>query len=170
MSNKDLAAKLAVEGVKTAIMLFVLLLIGRFIETLPFAGLPVFHGLISAADMLSACVSAAAIAVFIKAGLNAKTTVDELAVWLPGAGTLLIYLTRLVSVLFAYSAFQAVALSFIGDLEWAYQSVFLACTLFLLAKSALLIYGASESMSRCLLSVFNQYRETGSENTKDTGR
>jgi len=159
MSKKDLAANLAVETLKTAIVLATLLFISRFIEALPFSGMPVLNSAVTAAELLSAFVAAAAIVVFIKAGLNARVTVDELAYWLPGAGTLLNYLTGLAAVLFAYSAFQAVVFPFIRDFEWVYQSLFLAATLFLLAKIALHVYGASESVSRFLISVFHPYKE-----------
>jgi hypothetical protein len=169
MLNKDLATKLAVEVLKTAIVLFALLIMSRFIEALPFAGLPVLDQRLSAADLLAACVSAAAIAVFLKAGLNAKTTVDELLKWLPGAGMLLTYLMRLAAVLFAYAAFQAVTQPFIGNFEWIYQSVFLAFTLFLLAKAAMHIYGASESVSRAILTALNPYKEGPPEKTKERG-
>ena len=159
MLNKDLAANLAVEAIKTAVVLATLLFISRFIEALPFSGMPVLNKSITAAELLAAFVAAAAIAVFIKAGRNARVTVDELAYWLPGAGTLLNYLTGLAAILFAYSAFQAVVFPFIIDFEWAYQSLFLAATLFLLAKIALHIYGASESVRRFLVSVFHPYKE-----------
>ena len=159
MAKKDLIISLSVEALKTVIVLFTLLLISRFIEALPFAGLPVFNGRITAAELLVAFVCAAAITVFVKAGLNAKAAVDELLHWLPGAGTLLNYLTGIAALLFAYSAFQPVVFPFIRELEWVYQSLFLAFTLFLLAKAALHIYGASESASRFLISVFRPYTE-----------
>jgi hypothetical protein len=140
-------------------VLATLLFISRFIEALPFSGMPVLNKFITAAELLAALIAAAAIVVFIKAGRNAKTTVDELAYWLPGAGTLLNYFTGLAAVLFAYSAFQAVVFPFIIDFEWVYQSLFLAVTLFLLAKIALHVYGASENVSRFLVSVFHPYKE-----------
>jgi len=157
MVKKDLVINLSVEALKTAIVLLTLLIISRFIESLPFSGLPVFNSLITAADVLTAFISAAAITVFIKAGLNAKSVVDELLHWLPGAGTLLNYLTGIIALLFAYSAFQTVVFPFIRELEWAYQALFLAGTLFLLAKVGIHIYGASESVSRFLISIFHQY-------------
>ena len=162
MSKTDLITSLSVEALKTAIVLFTLLLISRFIEVLPFAGLPVFNKAISAVELLTAFVSAAAIMVFIKAGLNAAASVDELLRWLPGAGTLLNYLTGIIALLFAYSAFQPVVFPFISEFEWVYQSLFLAGTLFLLAKAALLIYGASESVSRFLISILHPYKEVQS--------
>lgn len=163
MPNKDLAAKLAVEALKMLIVLATLLFISRFIEALPFAGMPVLNSSITAAELLAAFVSAAAIVVFIKAGLNARVTVDALAYWLPGAGTLLNYLTGLAAILFAYAAFQSVVFPFIRDLEWAYQSLFLAATLFLLARIAMHVYGASESVSRFLISIFHPYKEAQSK-------
>jgi hypothetical protein len=159
MLNKELAGKLAVEVIKTAIMLFALLIMSRFIEALPFAGLPVLDQRLTAADLLAACAAAAAIVVFLKAGSSAKVTVDELLKWLPGAGTLLTDIVRLAAVLFAYSAFQGVTQPFIGSFELAYQSVFLALTLFLLAKAAMHVYGASESMSRAILAALNPYKD-----------
>ena len=159
MIKKDLVTNLSVEALKTTIMLLTLLFISRFIEILPFAELPVLNKLITAAELLAAFVSAAAITVFIKAGLNAKAAVDELLHWLPGAGTLLNYLTGIAALLFAYSAFQPVVFPFIREFEWVYQSLFLAFTLFLLAKVALHVYGASESVSRFLISVFHPYKE-----------
>ncbi len=159
MVRKELVIGLSVEALKTAIVLFTLLLISKFIDILPFAGLPVFNKVITAAELLAAFVSAAAIAVFIKAGLNAKAPADELLHWLPGAGTLLNYLTGIIALLFAYSAFQAVVFPFIEDFEWVYQSLFLAVTLFLLAKVALHVYGASESVSRFLISALHPYKE-----------
>ena len=157
MVKKDLVVNLSVEALKTAIVLLTLLVISRFIESLPFSGLSVFYSPITAADVLAAFISAAAIAVFIKAGLNAKGVVDELLHWLPEAGTLLNYLTGIVALLFAYSAFQTVVFPFIMELEWAYQALFLAGTLFLLAKVGIHIYRASESVSRFLISIFHQY-------------
>jgi hypothetical protein len=154
VTKKELVTNLSIEALRTAIVLFTLLAISSFIETLPFAGLPVFNTLITAAEFLAAFASAAAIAVFIKAGLNAKTVVDELLYWLPGAGTLLNYLTAIAALLFAYSAFQPVVFPFIREFEWGYQLFFLALTLFMLAKAALYVYGASESVSRFLISIF----------------
>jgi hypothetical protein len=162
MPNRNLTEKLAVEALKTAIVLLTLFVISGIIAGLPFAGLPVFNGSITAAGLLAAFVSAAVIAVLIKAGANAKSTVDELLPWLPGAGTLLNYLTELAALMFAYSAFQPVVFPFIRDFEWCYQSLFLAVTLFLLARAALHIYGASESVSRFLISVLHPYKETPS--------
>ncbi len=159
MIKKDLVVDLSVEALKTAIVLLTLLVISRFIESLPFAGLPVLNSVITAADVLAAFISAAAITVFIKAGLNAKSIVDELLHWLPGAGTLLNYLTGIIALLFAYSAFQTVVFPFMRELEWVYQALFLAVTLFLLAKVAIHIYGASESVSRFLISVFHPHKE-----------
>lgn len=167
MSNKDLATNLAVEALKTAIVLATLLAISRFIESLPFSGIPVFGNLITAAELLTAFVSAAAIAVFVKAGRNARATVDELARWMPGAGTLLNYFMGLAAILFAYAAFQAVTFPFIRDFEWVYQSLFLAVTLFLLAKIALHIYGASESVSRFLVSAVQPYKEPAPKPGRD---
>ena len=158
--KKDLVISLSVEALKTAIVLVTLLVIGKFIEVLPFSGLPVFNELITAAELLAAFVSAAAIVVFIKAGLNAKAAVDELLYWLPGGGTLLNYLTGIAALLFAYSAFQPVVFPFISESEWVYQAFFLGATLFLLAKAALHVYGASESVSRFLLSIFYACKET----------
>ena len=169
MANKDLATNLAVEVLKTAIVLFTLLFISRFIEALPFSGMPVFNRFITAAELLAALVSAAAIVVFLKAGFNVKSTVDALAYWLPGAGTLLNYFTGLAAVLFAYAAFQPVVFPLISDLEWVYQSLFLAVTLFLLAKIGLHVYGASESVSRFIISVFHPYKDAPSRPDKPSG-
>lgn len=159
MVKKELLINLSVSAIKTAIMLLTLLLINRFVEVLPFAGLPIFGELITVADLLSAFICAAAIAVFIKESRGAKKTVDELLCWLPGAGTLLNYLSGIAALLFAYPAFQPVAFPFITEFEWVYQTLFLAVTLFLLAKAALHVYGASESVSRFLISVFHPYKE-----------
>lgn len=165
MPDKDLAMKLAVEALRTAIVLAVLLVMVRFIEILPFSGLPVLDPRISASDLLAACASAAGIWIFLKAGANAGPVVDALAPWLPGAGTLLLHVMRLSAVLFAYSAFQGLTRPFIGDLEWLYQSVFLAPTLFFLAKAVMHIYAASESVSRAVLSALDPYKR-GEERRK----
>ncbi|MFA6434471.1 MAG: hypothetical protein WCW52_07235 [Elusimicrobiales bacterium] len=159
MIKRDLTTYLLVEALKTTIVLFTLLLMGRFIETLPFAVLPVFNKLVTADELIAAFISAAAIAVFIKAGSNAKTAVDELLPQLPGAGKLLNYVTGIVALLFAYAAFQPVVFPFIPEFEWVYQSLFLAATLFLLAKAALHVYGASESLSRFLVSVLQSGKQ-----------
>ncbi|MBI4802586.1 MAG: hypothetical protein HY796_08700 [Elusimicrobia bacterium] len=159
MINKNLVTAVLIEALKTAIILLTLLLISRFIEILPFSGLPVFNRYITAADLLVAVVSLAAIIVFIKAGFNAGPAVDELFRRLPGAGTLLNYFTGIVAVLFAYPAFQPVIFPFIKDFEWIYQSLFLAVTLFLLAKAGLYIYHASEALSRVIISALHPYKE-----------
>ena len=159
MAKKDLIISLSVEALKTVIVLFTLLLISRFIEDLPFAALPVFNNRLTAAGLLAAFASAAAIVVFIKAGFNSTAAVNELLHWLPGAGTLLNYLTGIAALLFAYSAFQPVVFPFIMEFEWVYQSLFLAVTLFLLAASALHIYKAGESVSRFVISILNPYKE-----------
>jgi len=159
MINKNLATAVLIEALKTAIILFTLLLISRFIEILPFSDLPAFNNHITAADLLVAVVSLTAIIVFIKAGVNAKTSVDELFRWLPGAGTFLNYIIGIIAVLFAYSAFQPVIFPFIKDFEWIYQSLFLAVTLFLLAKAGLYVYNTGEELSRAIISALHPYKE-----------
>ncbi|MBU2573775.1 MAG: hypothetical protein KKH28_06860 [Elusimicrobia bacterium] len=159
MLNKSLLTAVSIEALKTAIILFALLLISRFIEILPFSGLPVFNRHITAADLLVAVVSLAAIIVFIKAGFNARPAVDELFHWLPGAGTLLNYITGIIAILFAYPAFQPVIFPFIKDFEWVYQSLFLGVTLFLLAKAGLCVYHAGEALSRAIISALQPYKE-----------
>jgi len=47
---------------------------------------------------------------------------------------------------------------FIPDFEWVYQMVFLGFTLFFLARTGLLIYHASEEISRFLLGVIHTYK------------
>ena len=148
-----------IETLKTIIILVTLLLINRFIELQKFAELPVFNGFITATDLLVAIVSLAAIIVFTKAGFNMKAAVDELVTWMPGAGTLLNYLTSIAALLFAYQAFQPVVFPFIKDFEWIYKSLFLAVTLFLLAKVGLYVYNTSESLSRAIIAALNPYKE-----------
>lgn len=159
MINKNLATAVLIETLKTVIILVTLLLMSRFIELLPFSGLPVFNGYITAADVLVAVVSLSAIIVFIKAGFNVKAPVDELVRWMPGAGTLLNYLVSIAALLFAYQAFQPVVFPFIKDFEWIYKSLFLAVTLFLLVKAGIYIYNTSETLSRAIVTALNPYKE-----------
>ena len=159
MTNRPLATAVLIEAVKTVIILVTLILIGRFIELLPFSGLPVFNKYITAADMLVAAVSLAAMVVFIKAGFNAKPSIDELFRVLPRAGTLLNYFIGIIALLFGYNAFQPVIFPFIKDLEWVYQSLFLAVTLFLVAKAGIHVYDTSEVLSRAIVSALNPYKE-----------
>lgn len=159
MINKNLATAVLIEAVKTVIILMTLLLMTRFIETLPFSGLPVFNKVITAADVLAAVLSLAAMIVFVKASFNAKPSVDELFRALPEAGTLVNYLAGIIALLFAYQAFQPVTFPFIRDLEWVYQSLFLAVMLFLLAKVGIYIYNTSEALSRAIVAALNPYKE-----------
>lgn len=161
MTDKDLWTRLAVEALRTAITLFVLLLINQFIEALPFAGLPVFDGSVSAADLLSAVIAAVAIAVFLRSALNSRAALNELLDWLPGAGVLTGYGAGVAAALFAYTAFRSVAVPFIGEFDWVYQAFFLALTLFLLSRIALHVYGASESISRFLIKLLSPYGGQG---------
>lgn len=159
MINKNLATAVLIEAVKTVIILMTLLLMTRFIEMLPFSGLPVFNRVITAADVLAAVLSLAAIIVFVKASFNAKPSIDELLRVLPNAGTLVNYLAGIVALLFAYQAFQPVTFPFIRDLEWIYQSLFLGVTLFLLAKVGIYVYNTSEALSRAIVAALNPYKE-----------
>lgn len=159
MGKKDLFRTLLLKSVKTLVVLFTLFAMGWFVEQLPFAqALPFLSQKLPVSVFLNAVVSVLAVVVFVKFGGEAAPAVDGLLDFVPKAGELSCNAVKICALLFSYYAFQAAIFPFIRDLEWVYQIVFLGFTLFFLAKTGLLVYYASEEISRFLLGVIHPYK------------
>ena len=156
MAKKELFRPLLVKAVKTLIVLFTLFSIGWFVEQLPFAqALPFFSQKLPVSVFLSAVVSLLAVAAFVGFGAESVPAVDGLLDFVPKAGELFCNIVKILSLLFAYYAFQAAIFPFISDFEWIYQSFFLGLTLFFLSRAGLQVYRASEEISRFLLAILH---------------
>ncbi len=159
MGKKDLFRTLLLKSVKTLVMLFTLFAMGWFVEQLPFAqALPFLSQKLPVSVFLNAVVAVLAVVVFVKFGEESSAAVDGLLDFVPKAGELSGNVVKICALLFSYYAFQAAIFPFIQDFEWVYQLVFLGLTLFFLAKTGLLVYYASEEVSRFLLGVIHPYK------------
>jgi hypothetical protein len=159
MGKKDLFRTLLLKSIKTLVVLFTLFAMGWFVEQLPFAqALPFLSQKLPVSVFLNAVVAVLAVAVFVNFGGEAAPAVDGLLDFVPKAGELSCNVVKICALLFSYYAFQAAIFPFIRDFEWVYQIVFLGLTLFFLAKTGLLVYYASEEISRFLLGVIHPYK------------
>lgn len=157
MGKKELLWELAAKAVKTLVALFTLFAIGYFVERLPYASaLPFVSSKLPVGVFLNAVVSALAVAVFVRFGIEISPAADGLLDFMPGAGKFLRSVVKILSLLFAYYAFQEPVFPFISDYEWAYQAAFLGFTLFYLVRAGLHVYGASDNISRALVGVLRQ--------------
>ena len=159
MGKKDLFRTLLLKSVKTLVVLFTLFAMGWFVEQLPFAqALPFLSQKLPVSVFLNAVVAVLAVVAFVNFGGEAAPAVDGLLDFVPKAGELSCNVVKICALLFSYYAFQGAIFPFIKDLEWVYQIVFLGLTLFFLAKTGLLVYYASEEISRFLLGVIHPYK------------
>ena len=160
MAKKEQLLALMLKAVKTLVVLFTLFSIGWFVERLPFAqALPFLSQKLPVAVFLNSVVSLLAVVVFVAFGAETASLMDLLLDFIPKAGALTGNLVKILAVLFAYGAFQQAIFPFIPDYEWAYQSIFLGFILFFLARTGLLMYAASESISRFLVGFLNPYKQ-----------
>jgi len=160
MSKEELLKALLIKVVKVLVVLLALFLISAFINFLPFAGaLPFLSEKLPVSVFLNAVVSLFALLAFAGFGSEVKTLLDRLLDRPAGTGELFLNIVRTLALLFAYYAFQEAVFPFIGDFEWVYQSLFLAVTMFFLAKIGLQVYGASEEISKFLLSLLDPYKK-----------
>lgn len=144
------------KAVKTLVVLFTLFSMGWFVEQLPFAqDLPFFSLKLPVAVFINAVVSALAVAAFVNFGREAGPAVAGLMDFVPKAGEIFGNGVIIAALVFSYHAFQAAIFPFIESYEWVYQSFFLGFTLFFLVRAGLLIYAASEPLSRWLLAIIN---------------
>ena len=159
MGKKDLFRTLLQKAVKTLVVLFMLFAMGWFVDQLPFAqALPFISHKLPVSVFLNAVVSLLAVVVFVKFGGESAGAVEGLLDFVPKAGELSCNAVRIFALLFSYYAFQAATFPFLKDLEWVYQLCFLGMTLFFLAKTGLLVYYASDEISRFLLGIIHPYK------------
>lgn len=159
MAKKELFWNLLAKAVKTMVVLFTLFAIGFFVDSLPFARpLSFISSRLPVSVFLNAVVALLAIIVFVKFGSESSPSVDGLLDFMPKAGELACNVVSILSLLFAYYAFQDAIFPFIADFEWVYQSLFLGLTLFFLARAGLQIYYASEAISKFLVGILRPYK------------
>lgn len=162
MLKKDGVGILLQKTVKTLVVFFTLSAIGWFVEQLPFArSLPFLSFKLTIGVFLSSVISLLMLMVLAMFGSEAAPAVDSLLEFIPRAGKLFVNLVRIGAVLFAYYSFQPAVFPFIPEYEWAYQAAFLGLILFFLARAGLLVYAASEDISRFLLGLLNPNRQAG---------
>ncbi len=153
--------------IKTLVVLSTLYGMGWFVNVLPFAqSLPFLSAKLPIGVFLGAVLSLLMLVVLAAFGAEASPAVDGLLDFIPGAGKLFGNLVKIGAALFAYYSFQPAVFPFIPDFVWAYQSAFLGLILFFLARAGLLVYAASEDISRFLLGFLNPYgpaKEAGKE-------
>jgi len=170
MAKKEQLLVLFTKAVKTLVILFTLFSIGWFVERLPFAqALPFLSHKLPVGVFLNSVVSLLAVIVFVAFGAEIAPATDALLEFIPKAGALAGNLVKVLAVLFSYGAFQQAILPFIPDFDWAYQSVFLGFILFFLARAGLLMYAASESISRFLMGFLDPYKQPAKAPAAVTG-
>ncbi len=155
MEKKELLWSLLIKTVKTLVGLFTLFAIGFFVEGLPYArSLPFISQKLPVGVFLNAVVSLLGVILFVKFGAEASPAADGILDFMPGAGSFVRSVIKILSLMFAYYAFQDAVFPFIEGFEWAYQAVFLGFTLFFLVRAGLQVYGASEEISKFLVGAF----------------
>jgi len=168
MSKKAHLNVLLLKTVKTLVVFFTLSSIGWFVGILPFAqSLPVFSARLPIGVFLGSVISLLMLIVLVVFGAEVAPAMDSLLDFIPRAGKLFGNLVGIAAGLFAYSAFQPAVFPFIPGFEWAYQAVFLGLILFFLARAGLLVYAASEDISRVLMGLFNPYKPDGDAAAKE---
>jgi len=149
---------LLLKTIKTLLVLFTLYAMGWFVNILPFAqSLPFFSSKLPIGVFLGAVLSLLMLIMLVVFGAEVSPAMDRLLDFIPKAGKLFGNLVRIGAGLFAYYSFQPAVFPFIPDFVCAYQSVFLGLILFFLARAGLLVYAASEDISRFLLGFLNPY-------------
>lgn len=157
MGKKELFWDLATKAVKTLVALFTLFAMGYFVERLPYArSLPFISVKLPVSVFLNAVVSALAVVVFVRFGVEASPAADGLMDFMPGAGKFARSVVKILALLFSYYAFQEPIFPFIENYEWAYQALFLGFTLFYLVRAGLHLYAASENISKFLVGALRQ--------------
>jgi len=160
MPKKESAAALLLKTVKILVVFFTLSAIGWFVERLPFAqSLPFLSFKLPIGVFLGSVISLLMLIALVRFGSETAPAVDSLLEFIPKAGKLFGNLVNIGACLFAYYSFQPAVLPFIAEYEWAYQEVFLGLVLFFLARVGLLMYAASEDISRFLLGFLEPYRQ-----------
>lgn len=159
MSKKEHFNILLLKTTKTLVIFFTLSAIGWFVDLLPFAQtLPFLSAKLPIGVFLRSVISLLMLIVMIVFGAEVSPAMDSLLDFVPKAGKLFGNLVKIGACLFAYSAFQPAVFPFIPGFEWVYQAVLLGVILFFLARAGLLVYAASEDISRFLMGLFNPYR------------
>ena len=168
MSKKENFRDLLLKMIKTLVVLFTLSAIGWFVDLLPFAkSLPFLSAKLPVGVFLGSVVSLLFLITLVLFGAEAAPAIDGLLDFLPKAGQVFGNLIKIGAGLFAYTSFQPAIFPFIPDFEWAYQSVFLGLILFFVARAGLLMYAASENISRFLLKFLDPYRTGEAGQTKE---
>jgi len=156
MDKKELVRTLLVKAVKTLVVLFTLFAMGWFVEQLPFAReLPFLSPKLPVSVFVNAVVALLAVASFVNFGREAGPAVAGLLDFVPRSGEIFGNAVKIFALLFSFYAFQDAIFPFVGEFEWVYHSLFLGLTLFFLVRAGLLIYAASEEISRYLITVLN---------------
>lgn len=147
---------------KAGITAVVVLGMGVFIGGLPFAReLSAFGGRIAAPDFINSVLSLAVIAALAEFALAASPLFDRLLPVLPRAGRVASLLTAQLCLLYAYHALQPSVYPFMPELEWAYQSVFLGATLFVLARAGLLVHAAGGGLGEAAVALLKKAAGAG---------
>ncbi|MDO8805609.1 MAG: hypothetical protein Q7R35_14410 [Elusimicrobiota bacterium] len=159
MGKKELCWSLLIKAVKALVALFTLFAMGFFVESLPYArSLPFLSLKLPVSVLLNAVVSLLGVIVFVKFGAESSAAFDGILDFMPGSGRLARSVIKILSLLFAYYAFQDAVFPFIGGYEWAYQALFLGFTLFFLIRAGLQVYHSSEEISKFLVGALRPYK------------
>ncbi|KAF0125114.1 MAG: hypothetical protein FD189_1873 [Elusimicrobia bacterium] len=147
---------------KAGITAVVVLGMGVFVGGLPFAReLSAFGGKISAPEFINSALSLAVIAALAEFALAASPLFDRLLPLLPRAGRVASLLTALLCLIYAYHALQPSVYPFIPEFEWAYQAGFLGATLFVLARTGLLLHAAGGGLGAAAVGLLRKAAGAG---------
>lgn len=149
------------EFVRLFILVLVLYFLNNFISWLPFISAITTFRDISLSAIISLIISLVALFMIIEFSLRTKELVDNILGLIPKAGKLYSFIIYLCLCLFVYSSFYNIVFAFTGeDWIWAYQSVFIAITLFIAAKIALIVYENSAQMSKNFVDLISKFHKT----------
>ncbi len=164
MTKKENLYTLLLKTIKVLVLFFTLSAIGWFVDSLPFSqSLSFLSHKLPIGVFIGSVVSLLMLVLLAAFGAEVAPAIDGLLDFMPKAGELFGNLVKVGACLFAYSSFQGAVFPFIPDFEWAYQAVFFGLILFFLVRAGLLVYAASEGISRFLLGCLHPYRPEGAK-------
>jgi len=149
------------EFIRLFILVFVLYILNNFISWLPFISSITTFRDISLSSVISIIISLVALFMIIEFSLRTRSLVDNILGLIPKAGKLYSLTIYLLLCLFIYNSFYNIVFAFSGeDWIWAYQSIFIAITLFIAAKIVLIVYENSAQISKNFVDLISKFHKS----------
>jgi len=138
-----------IEVIRIAIILIVIYILNSFVSSLPFvSSLNIFNEKIYLYEFISFIMMLLACFMIYEFSLRTRNIVDEMVVLIPGFGNIHSYSIYLIVIIIAYFSAYSIFLKFFGeDWLWSYNLIFLAFSLFYVAKIFIIFYKKSHTVS-----------------------